>query len=82
MIFRSNSSLAILDLLFTRGLIGIDRIHRIIQDLRNFFSVTDPKPDESKDPQLSIQKLIVFKNDPVFFIKIRIELGQRNQGKV
>ena len=42
------------------GLISVDRIHRIFEDLCDFLIVANPHPDQGKDPEIGIEQFVVF----------------------
>ena len=51
------------------GLVGIDRVHGILEDLGDLFVVRDAQADEGEDAEIDIEELIFLELYLVFFFK-------------
>jgi len=57
------------------GLVGVDGVDRIFEDLGDLFVVIDAHADEGKDAKIDVEGFVLFEVDLVFFFEQGVESG-------
>jgi hypothetical protein len=55
------------------GLVGVDGIDRVLEDLRDLFIVADAHADEGEDAEIDVEEFVFFKPDLILFLEEGVE---------